>query len=417
MPSDEKQSLSGESNLSQKPRLRPLDFQPVIYQDQQMWLLRDPLELSEHQIILTPALAQILIYFDGSREVGEIEAELLALYGPDIDPDLVRTTLNQLDEACLLDNERTQGIIGEQLLTYRSQPYRPPTLLGLGYPADADELANAFIAYGRGDNLDGWQPWTGRGIISPHIDYQRGGPIYAQVWRRAEAAVKQADLVLIFGTDHNGGAGNITLTQIPYATPLGVLPTDIQLVDKLAEAIGPSAYDEELHHCREHSIELSAVWLHHIRGSNPPPVVPILCGSFHEFVMNGHHPDQDPRINAFIETLQAATAGKKVLAVASVDLAHVGPSFGDDFIMDADRRAKLVSSDKSLMEAIGQGDADRFYREVARVGDKNRICGFSSIYLMLRYLGLGQGIKIAYEQCPADQQNASLVSICSMLID
>ncbi len=403
MLASKEQTLTGESSLSQKPRLRPLDFQPVIYQDQQMWLLRDPLELSDYQIILTPALAQILIYFDGSREIEDIEAELFALYGPDIDPDLVRSTLNQLDEACLLDNERTKKIIGEQLLTYRSQPYRLPTLAGLGYPAEAEQLAQVFDAYGEEDNLDGWQPWTGRGIISPHIDYQRGGPVYAQVWRRAKAAVEEADLVLIFGTDHNGSPGSITLTQIPYATPLGVLPTDSNLVDRLAEAIGPSAYDEELHHRKEHSIELSAVWLHHIRGNDPPPVVPILCGSFHEFVMNGNHPDQDPKLNAFLESLKAATVGKKVLAVASVDLAHVGPNFGDDFIMDTDRRTNLISSDKSLMEAIGQGDAGRFYSEVARVGDKNRICGFSSIYLMLRYLGLGQGTEIAYEQCPADQ--------------
>ena len=106
-----------------------------------------------------------------------------------------------------------------------------------------------------------------------------------------------------------------------------------------------------------------------------------------------------------------------MLAVASVDLAHVGPNFGDDFFMDALRRDELTRKDSSLMEAIAHGDAERFYNEVAAVEDRNRICGFSSIYLMLRYLGPTNGLSIAYEHCPADRQDTSLVSICGMLLE
>jgi hypothetical protein len=69
------------------------------------------------------------------------------------------------------------------------------------------------------------------------------------------------------------------------------------------------------------------------------------------------------------------------------------------------------------MSAISDGDAAGFYKQIAAVKDQNRICGFSSIYLMLRYLGQTQGTQIAYEQCPADLQDTSLVSICGMLLD
>jgi AmmeMemoRadiSam system protein B len=144
--------------------------------------------------------------------------------------------------------------------------------------------------------------------------------------------------------------------------------------------------------------------------------VPILCGSFHQFIHNGGHPDEDPHISNFIETLRVQTAGKRVLAVASVDLAHVGPNFGDDFIMDAERRAGLIRSDASLMDAIKKGDVSRFYNEIAQVGDRNRICGFSSIYLMMRYLGETHGRQVAYQHCPADMEDTSLVSICAMLL-
>ena len=153
-------------------------------------------------------------------------------------------------------------------------------------------------------------------------------------------------------------------------------------------------------------------------------MLPILCGSFHHFVSNGHHPSDDACINAFIATLQRETAGKRVLAVASVDLAHVGPNFGDMFVMDARRRQALRRQDESLMAAVTSGDYARFYEEIATVQDRNRICGFSSTYLMLRYLA-GEGEKrnpaidgkiLAYEQCPADSDGTSLVSICGLLL-
>jgi hypothetical protein len=273
-----------------------------------------------------------------------------------------------------------------------------------------------LTAFAERDDLNGWRAWHGRGVVSPHIDYLRGGRVYSQVWRRAEAAVLEADLVLVFGTDHSGRSGQITLTAQPYATPYGVLPGDTALVGKLADALGPDAFADELHHRNEHSVELSAVWLHHLRPNDPPPMVPVLCGSFEHFVADGRQPDGDTRLNAFVDTLREATAGRRVLAVASADLAHVGPTFGDGFDMDGARREELAASDAALIEAMCAGDFRRFFSEVAQVGDRNRICGFSSIYLLLRYLGQTEGQAVAYAHCPADAEDASLVSICGVLL-
>jgi AmmeMemoRadiSam system protein B len=402
---------------SYKPRLRVLDFQPVVYQEQQMWLLRDPLELSEHQLILSPALAQMLIFCDGTRALEEMQSTFLQQFGFTIEESAILDALARLDEAYLLDNKRSRQAIEALRQRYRDQPYRLPALAGVSYPENPADLKEALDAFGQGDDLDGWLPWSGRGIVSPHIDYFRGGRVYSQVWRRAKEAIKQAELVLVFGTDHNGSSGSITLTEKPYATPFGIIPTDTSLVNALSEAVGPQLFDEELHHLNEHSIELSAVWFHHIRGDDPCPMVPILCGSFQDFVMNGHHPADDQTLTKFIETLRAATAGRRVLAVASVDLAHVGPSFGDDFVMNTARRAEIRESDSSLIEAVGRGDGEGFYREIAAIEDRNRICGFSSIYVMLRFLESARGSQIAYEHCPADNEDTSLVSICGMLLE
>lgn len=402
------------------PRLRLLDFQPVQQYGEIMWLLRDPWQLGDRQLIFPQALAQMLLFCDGTRTPAQIQGALSAHLGVPVPLDIINEALAQLDVAYLLDNKRSEARRQAVLAEFRAQPYRPPALANLSYPAAPVELVDLFHTYGNGDTAT--EPsWQGRGIVSPHIDYQRGGPVYARVWRRATPAVLAADLVLIFGTDHNGGKGSVTLTRLPYATPFGVLPADLEIVNQLAGALGPeAAWAEELNHRQEHSVELSAVWLHHVfhqAGVSPCPMVPILVGSFHHYLTSGGHPSRDPRLIRFLEALRQATAGRRVLAVGSVDLAHMGPAFGDIFDMNAERRKQLRQEDEALMDTIVSGDAAAFYNRIAAVEDANRICGFSPLYLMLSYLGATTGRHVDYQQCPADDAGTSLVSICGLLLD
>ncbi len=402
------------------PRLRLLDFQRIYHQGEPMWLLRDPWQLGERQLIFPDALAQLLLFCDGTRDARQIQAALSEHLATPVPFDIITEALAQLDAAYLLVNDRSEARRQALVAAYRAQPHRPPALADLSYPASPVALDSLFREYGDGDTAEA-DDWHGRGVVSPHIDYQRGGPVYARVWRRAAPAVLEADLVLIFGTDHNGSAGSVTLTPLPYATPYGILPTDTALIDHLATALGPeAAFAEELNHRQEHSIELSAVWLHHVfhtAGVAPCPMVPILVGSFHHFVTSGTHPAQDERFNRFVDALRRETAGRRVLAVGSVDLAHVGPAFGDAFGMDAARRSRLRGEDEALMTAVAAGDAAGFYRRIAAVEDRNRICGFSPLYLMLSYLGPTTGRRVAYEHCSADAADTSLVSICGLLLD
>jgi AmmeMemoRadiSam system protein B len=404
-----------------KPLLRPLDFQPVRHRGEPMWLLRDPWQLSERQIIFPQALALMLKYCDGTRTPREIHRALSADLGVELPYEVVAETLAELDRTFLLQNERFEREKQRHLDAYRSRSYRPPALADLSYPAEPEALATLLRGYGTGIEADDSPGWRGRGVVSPHIDYQRGGPVYARVWRRATPAVLEADLVLIFGTDHNGRPGNVTLTQQPYATPFGVLPNDRAIIDELARALGPeAAFREELNHRQEHSVELSAVWLHHIyreAGVRPAPMIPILVGSFHHFLSNGAHPADDPAYIRFLAVLRRETRNRRVLAVGSVDLAHVGPAFGDAFAMDVHRRAGLRQQDSRLMSAIRSGDAAGFFQQIKAVQDGNRICGFAPLYLMLRYLQPVGGIEVAYHHCPADQTDTSLVSICGLLLD
>ncbi len=403
--------------MTDLPQLRPLDFQPIRHNGEQMWLLRDPMNLSDSSLVMPAGLAPMLELLDGSRPIPQIHTDFERLTGVQLDFMALEDALAALDSACLLVNDNSRQAMQIAREMFRALSTRPAALADISYPAEAQTLRRSLDGYAP-DELTPEQSWRGRGIIAPHIDFQRGGDIYAKVWRRAATALRQADLILIFGTDHKDG-GLFTLTPKPYNTPLGALPTDEGLINCLADSIGANtAFSAELHHRDEHSVEFSAIWLRHMLGDAPsPPMIPILCGSFEPFVAEGSHPCQNRTINVFHETLRRETAGKRVVAVASVDFAHVGANFGDPFSMDAQRRTEITNSDMSLIEAITSGDKARFYQEIADVGNKNRICGFSPIYHTLHFLGETTGRKIAYQHCSTDQTGGSLVSIAGILLD
>ena len=235
--------------------------------------------------------------------------------------------------------------------------------------------------------------------------------MYAGVWRQAASAIRDVDLVVFFGTDHSGGPGKLTLTRQDYATPWGILPTCQPIVERLAQELGPEAFEEELHHRNEHSIELALVWLHYFLRPRSCEVVPILCGSFQSFVEgNGDPATYEPFATA-IRVLGEAAADRRVLVVAAADLAHVGPAFGDPTPYAPAQRQGLRSADDALLAAIGGGDPDRFFTHIQDERDHRRICGMPPIYLTLRMLAPVTGETTGYDQCPADVDGGSLVSI------
>ncbi len=400
----------------QCPKLRAIDVRPFVQDGQGYFLLRDPLGLSDKMLSIPRQLGPLLALCDGTRDNAALRAALAVRFGLRIGPDVVDRLVAALDEALFLENERFSQAYEKALHEYRRAPCRLPASAGLSYPSDADELRQMLQAYL--DAVDGPQEECGelRGLISPHIDYARGGPVYASVWKHAAASARAAELVIVLGTDHAGSRGAVTLTRQHYATPFGVLPTAVDVVDALAEAIGPeTAFADELHHRGEHSIELAAIWLHYIRQEQPCQLVPILCGSFSHFVQGEADPGRDATITALLETLPRVIAGRRVLVVAAADLSHVGPAFGGQPI-DLLGRARLQAADEMVIERVCAGDASGFLELIRRDGDRNNICGLPPIYLTLRLLNPTQGKSIAYARCPADEQGTSWVTIGGILL-
>jgi AmmeMemoRadiSam system protein B len=402
------------------PRLRAVDVHPVAHGGRVSLLLRDPLQLSDKAVAIPQQLAPLLALCDGTRDASGLRAALGIRFGLRVGPGTLEQLLVAFDEALLLDNDRFAEARERALVEYRQAPFRPPALAGKSYPDDADELQHVLRGY-----LDAVEdvdpaPDDGRGLVSPHIDYARGGPVYARVWKRAAETVKAAELVVLLGTDHFGEDDGLALTRQHYGTPFGVLPTSREVVDALADAVGveTDAFAGELYHRSEHSIELAAVWLHYVREGKPCELVPILCGSFGHFMQSETEPrlpEQDPAINALVDTLRQKMAGRRVLVVASGDLSHVGPAFGGR-PQGLIERARLQAADEELIERICTGDAQGFFAAVEREGNRRNVCGLPPIYLALRVLSPVQGEQVAYHRCPADQDSTSLVTICGILL-
>lgn len=401
-----------------QPKLRAIEARLVQQGGQPAIMLRDPLQLSGRAIFLPPQLAPLLELCDGTRDESALRAALAVRAGIRLTPTALEHILAQLDDALLLDNKRFAQAYAAALQEFRAAPCRPPSLAGINYPARGEELSAMLREYMNSAPDPGQQRDARpiRGLVSPHIDYQRGGPVYAQVWSRVAEAIRETEIAIVFGTDHISGETGLTLTRQHYATPWGVLPTARHVVEAMAQAMGDQvAFREELHHRVEHSIELATVWLHYLLGDRPCELVPILCGPFQRFVTGDEQPGQDATLSAAIEALKAATASARTIVVAAGDLAHVGPAFGDSHPIDWLGRARLTAADQQLMATICTGDAEAFFQGVKEEQDRRRICGLPPIYLALRYLDGATGEVSGYMQCPADQRGTSLVSICGIV--
>jgi hypothetical protein len=405
------------------PKVRPLISEWVTANGDTCLALRDPEELLQGTALIPAGLAAVLELCDGAHTLSAMQAALSVRYGMALPTTALESLVQQLDDALILDSPRAEAARLEARDAYRNAPHRPPALAGMSYPADPaaltamlDRFVDSVDYVDSADSDPIADQLSIRGIVSPHIDYERGGLTYARTWQPAREAVREADVVVVFGTDHAGGPGKLTPTRQDYATPWGTLPTDQNALDHLEAAWGDdSLYDEELHHRREHSIELAAVWLHYMRKGEPVALLPILCGSFLPFTSGDGSPIDDAQFTRSIAALRDALAGKRVLVVAAADLAHMGPAFGDPEPLDAKEKVELEGFDEELLAAACRGDAEGFLRHLQASKDKQKVCGLPPIYAAMQLLGPIAGSVLDYAQCPADGIGGSVVSVAGLV--
>lgn len=379
---------------------------------------RDPQQYCRTVVYVPAKTASILGLFDGRHSLLDIQEAFARRFGVLLFREQLVEVIRSLDEHLLLDSPRFADRRAEVEEGFRRAKIRSAFLAGQAYPADPDTLRRQLDGYVAGPDGPGETPPNPAaaglaGLVLPHIDFARGGPCYAWGYRELEGA-PPADRYLILGTVHAPISRAFALTRKDFETPLGMAETDQEFVDRLLAGVGEGYLEEEVAHRGEHSIEFQAVFLRHrLPATGPVRIVPILCGSFHRLVEERRSPAEAPEIEAFVAALGGvmASLGGRTVILASADLAHVGPRFGDPRAITPGQLREVGEADREMLAAVEGGDAEAFYRAVSRDGDRRRICGLPPIYTLLRLLPGARGRVLRYSQWPDPQGTVTFAAV------
>ena len=166
--------------------------------------LQDPLMLSENSILIPAPLVPLLRILDGTKDINELQNSLQSSVGLDLAIGKIQELLDQLDRAFLLDNSNLKKIVLETTKAYRDTPSRLMMHSGSVYPEDKDKAKEMIADFSEKNPMTSPSLDTGvlAGMLSPHIDFARGGDTYAATWQAAAPSLQDIELVIIFGTDH-----------------------------------------------------------------------------------------------------------------------------------------------------------------------------------------------------------------------
>ncbi len=422
---------------SSRPRLRALEAFPIEQDGERVVGLRDPAGFTDQVAVLPVPLLDIVSLFDGEHSLSEIRDVISARHPGRLSEADIAAVAERLDEAGFLDSPRFAARRDRIEAEFAARPARPAAHAGGAYadePAALRAQIDGFFGHPEGPGsavLSGFdlrspQGATSigrlrapegplaplRGLLAPHIDLHRGGPTYAWAYREVLER-SDADCFVILGTCHAGMQDPFAATLKPYETPLGPAAVDRAFVEALGRRYRESLLSSEAAHRIEHSIEFQAVMLRWALGDRRPfTVVPLLASFLHEAVGEGGAPERDARVPRFLDALAEtiAASDRRVCVIGGVDLAHVGPRFGDAAANTPASLAAVERDDRAMLDAVMAGDAAGFYASVAGDGDARRICGLSPIYAFLRALPGAEGRLVRYSQWP-DPQGA--VTFCA----
>ncbi|MEA2631138.1 MAG: hypothetical protein QOE66_1357 [Chloroflexota bacterium] len=411
----------------ERPKLRPLSAHRLEHQGRSYAALEDPLGIFDDPVLIPiEGFHGIVRKFDGKMTLGEIQARVLRDTGQRLALAELRDLVEQLDKAMVLDGPTFAAFHA----AYRSEPVRPAALAGRSYAGS--ELAlraqlAQFFAHDRGAGVPRFGNGQGegatprvrlRGILSPHIDFHRGGPVYT--WSYKELVEQSdADTFVILGVSHQYCRNRFALTRKDFATPLGLVPTDRAYVDRIAARAGADVFEDELSHRTEHSIEFQVVFLQYLLGGRRPfSIVPILVGSFHDLMDEGTDPIEDVEVRRFIDALRVSesASGKRVAYIGGIDLCHVGPEFGDPDPLDATTLDHVRNFDTAMLDHASANDPAAWFGTAAKVGNRWRVCGLAATYTMLHAMGPARGRLLKYDQA-VDARRTCCVSFASLAFE
>lgn len=368
------------------PRARQdLEFIPLTHEGRPMILVRDRLGLVAEGLGFSAGLMPVLRLLDGQRSVAEVAGELTRLRGGiEVSPQNLSELLAELDGAGLLVSPRYLARKAAVADAFAAAPAREPAFAGLAYPAAPEALRrflDDILAAAPADvSVDSAS--APAAVVAPHLDPEAGRPGYAAAY--AALAGRRYRRVVVLGVGHQLMDGLFCLTDKPFATPLGPVPTDGAAVAALRAAGGAAVVGDGLPHRAEHSVEFQAVFLRHVLADGFS-LVPVLCGSPVGCLDGLSRPAFRRVAGPFLDALAALAAADDTLVVAGVDMCHIGLKFGHDRPAEA-LEAAALAHDRALLDRLCAGDPEGFWAESARVADGYNVCGLTALAALAEVL-------------------------------
>ena len=419
------------------PRVRNIEVIPIDQGGERMFYVRDPLEIAPQPLVLGPAGMLVLSHLDGQRSIDQIlDSVRSGVPGSDVRADDIRHVLSKLSESCYLDDHVAAARISRIREEFEQAEVRPAWHAGTAYPDDPVELAGMLDGFfekaassvdAQGGDRNRAQQARLAAVMCPHIDLRAGGETYPLAFTalaEAAGAAQPVELYVILGVAHSGGTepgkSFAIATGKHYETPLGRAPADTNVIGDWSSRAGRDITEQQWLHRTEHSVEFALLFLQyiHARAELPPfQVVPVLLGSVDHHLHEGRNPLHSPEVANELEALRAAVSasGKRVLYVLSVDLAHIGPKFGDQASVDDAAAAACESTDRDLLGYIQRFDAAGFFRTLKADGNARNVDAVSGLFSLQTLLAGAEcrGDLLSYGQNRQDD-TGSLVSYASM---
>jgi AmmeMemoRadiSam system protein B len=393
------------------PAVRPLQVTPHAGEDGRLaFILHDVLQIAPGSLAVSPTAYFLMTRLDGTHSIKDLQAAFQAETAlADLPAEEIQHLVSALDQYGLLETPRFHAALEARQREYRAasthdiRPRWPGAdLLG---PAISDLLAGATPQF------------TGeiRGLIAPHLDYQRGAPCYAAAYA-VLAQAPPADRYVILGTNHFGRARGPVATAKDFETPFGMVTTDRTFIKQLAERLNSDLCQCDMDHTIEHSVELQVMLLQRCLPASGFAIVPILCPD-----VCGLSPDDGATETAH-EVARLADALKSLIAddplrtifIAGADLSHVGLAFGDEAPATPESLADVERTDQSLLDHLLRQDHARFRDELRISANPTRVCSTGCLYAISRALSDCQCHLLAYHQAVDARTDTNVTSAAAV---
>jgi AmmeMemoRadiSam system protein B len=330
---------------------------------------------------------------------------------------LIERIVWQLDEAFVLDSEKFQQYKREMVREFEEAVVRPACMVDLDANRLSGQIKRFFEKAGEVKVLSP-RPANAklRGIVVPHIDFQRGGVTEALAYEQMRA--EKFDTFIVLGIAHAGVRYPFCAADKDFETPLGTARCNRELLDELNDHGGGKMLREQYAHKNEHSIEFVAAFLQAMPEFRESKIVPIICGGFFQELQSGNSPMFNSEIANFVEALHVVVRererrGDSIGLIASVDLAHVGSRFSDDEKLTPQFLENIKKQDMEFLRAIESGDRDAMHAALAKDNNARNVDAHPAVYTLMAAFPELRGQLLDYQQA-YDKAANSVVSFAAM---